>query len=221
MPVNLNRIIVIDFETGGRDPTTCEVLQIAAIPLNPRTLNVEQQSPFSSLVKPFNWDNVEQKALDKNKLKRDELEKAPSLDIVWPKFVNYVKSFNRGGKEFFAPIAAGYNLKNFDMPIVKRLCEKYGDMSGNRQNVFNTRIELDVLDICFLWFESSKEPKNYQLDSVREYLGVPLKGAHNALVDVVDTGKIISRFLKLHRGLLKRIKFAGAFNGEERWNTAE
>lgn len=210
--MNFNQIIVFDMETGSTNPETCEVLQIAATVIDPRTLEIKSQHEFNSLIKPNNWANVEAKALEVNKLKKEDLEAAPCLPVVWRKFVEYVEKFNHNKSFYTAPIAAGANIKNFDCPIVERLSKTFGNVDKEgKSSLFNKRDRIDLLDICFLWFENHKEPENYKMDTLRDYLGLSKEGAHNALQDVRDTAKIISRFMRFHRNISKPSKFKGAF----------
>ena len=64
-----------------------------------------------------------------------------------------------------------------------------------------------------LLFESDREVERFNLEYVCGYLGLPHQNAHRAKEDVLATGAIIMRFLKLHRRLLTsgKIKFKNSF----------
>ena len=64
--------------------------------------------------------------------------KAPLPKTVWKKFEDFCNKFNFRGSSYTAPIAAGYNIIGFDLPIAQRMCEMYGttDVKG-RQAIFN------------------------------------------------------------------------------------
>jgi len=216
MSINYNDIIVFDFETGSKDPNTCEPLSLAASVLDCRTLELKS-SNFEILIQPTNWDNVEAEALAVNKLKREDIEtKGVPQRVAWESFSTFVKKFNKNGTVWSAPVACGHNIKKFDMTIVDRMCKLYGptDAKDKQQTLFNRRDIIDLLDLCFLWFENNKEPDNYKLDTLRDFFGLSREGAHSAIVDVQQTAQIVSRFLKFHRRLSQKASFRGAFLNE-------
>ena len=114
---------------------------------------------------------------------------------------------------FTAPIAAGYNINRFDLPIMQKLSVKYKNVNkeGN-SSLFYPRDVIDVMNLIFYWFEASKDLKSYSLDNLRDYLGISKEGAHDALKDVKDSAEIMIRFLKLHRKLGAKVKFRDSFN---------
>lgn len=222
--MNNNTIIVFDFETGGKNPYKCQPTQIAAIALHSRKLTIEPNGIFNSEICPIfddekaiaaGYDPLEDKALEVTKKTREQLAKAPSLDIVWQKFVEFVASFNYKKSSFTAPIPCGYNIINYDMPIIQRMCEKYGqvDKSG-RQNLFNQIFKIDLMDTVFTWTENNPEIKSRSLTAMCEYMGLPqanIDGAHDALQDVKNTANILIKFLKYHRALAEKTKFEKSF----------
>lgn len=211
--LNYNDILVFDFETGSTSPDTCEVLQLAATVIDARTLNIKPNSEFNSLIKPVDEKQIQAKALEINKLKLEDLRLAPNLNVVWNSFVGFIKKFNKKGSVWSAPIAAGHNIKGFDMPIIERLCKQFGNIDKDgKNNIFYRRNLIDLLDMCFPWFENNKDVPDYKLDTLREYLGISKEGSHNAIVDVRDTANIISRFLRFHRNVAAKTVFKGKFN---------
>ena len=50
--MNNRWIIVIDFETDGTDPNTCNPVELAAVPIEPRTLEIKASKAFSAVIKP-------------------------------------------------------------------------------------------------------------------------------------------------------------------------
>jgi DNA polymerase III epsilon subunit-like protein len=139
----------------------------------------------------------------------------PKQDHSWKMFVNYLDKYHsRSSKksQFSAPIAAGYNINRFDLHIVDRLSNKYGNLNKEqRTNLFYPRDVIDAMNLVFYWFEHNNELKSYTLDSLREYFGISKDGGHDALKDVKDTAAIIIRFLKLHRSLGQKVKFKNSF----------
>ena len=140
----------------------------------------------------------------------------PKQEIAWKMFVDYLDKYHsRSSKkksQFSAPIAAGYNIYRFDLPIIQRLSKKYKNTNKEgSSNIFFPRDVIDMINLVFYWFSHNNELKSYTLDSVRDYMGISKDGAHDAIKDVKDTAEIMIRFLKLHRNLSEKIKFKGSF----------
>lgn len=226
--INYNKICVFDFETDGSDPRICSPVQIAAVIIDPIHLEIVDDSEFNINFKPEVLENTtnyqyETDILDfHSKVKecsKEEVLKAwykyPKQEQSWKMFVNYLDKYHsRSSKksQFSAPIAAGYNINRFDLHIVDRLSNKYGNLNKEkRTDLFYPRDVIDAMNLMFYWFESNNDLKSYTLDSVRDYFGISKVGAHDALKDVKDTAEIIIRFLKLHRKLGQKIKFNKAF----------
>lgn len=174
---------------------------------------------FESLMKPLDFDALEDRALEINGKTKEMLEAAPLTSVVWEQFATFCAQYNLGGKSdgFSAPLAAGYNINNFDMVIVQRLCETYKMLNKEgKQSIFNNVYTHDLMPIVTHWFNGQKEPTRYNMDALREYFGISKEGAHDALKDVYDTAAILCRFMKLTRTLQEpdrkpRIRFQNAF----------
>lgn len=226
--INYNKICVFDFETDGSDPYSCSPVQIAAVMIDPIQLCVIPDSEFNAFFKPecleknpnheYEGDildfHAKVKGTDKNSILA-EWKQYPSQKTSWNLFVDYMDKYHsRSTKksQFSAPIAAGYNIHRFDLPIVQRLSEKHGNLNKEkRSNIFAMRDTIDIMNIVFLWFENNSDLKSYSLDNLRDYLGISKDGAHDALKDVKDCAEILIRFLKLHRKMSSKIQFKGAF----------
>lgn len=201
--MNTNNIVVFDFETGGTDTKTTEPIEIAAIVLNPRTLDPIPGGRFYSLCRPTNWDIVSDEALKINGKTREQLREAPEQSVVWPAFIKFINQYNlKKNNKYTAPIPAGKNIKNFDLPIFNRLCQQYKFVDSKGEViVFNTYDVIDLDDIIRLWFEGNDELQNKKMDTLRDYFGMDKSKAHEAMTDTVQTAQLIIRFLKYFRGL--------------------
>jgi len=216
--VNVNNIVVFDFETGGDiaykngvlDASRVVPIQIACLALDPRKLHVIEGSQFCSLMRPPKGTPLNPKALEVNKLTPEQVWAAPGdWETVWKRFAHHVQRFNpKGSSPFTAPIAAGKNIRNFDMPIVQWLCDQYGFVDkGGKQTLFNQIKTIDLEDFLFHWFEGNDELPNYKMDTVREYFGLSSEGGHSADVDVDQTATLIRKFLYMYRNLSPKVKF--------------
>lgn len=223
---NNRYICVFDFETDGVNPLVCNPIQVAAVMLDPRTLNICDQ--FVSMMKPPYIDDekyfekhketIEWHAKTKN-VKAETIlkswKKAPDTKLVWKSFKEFnfkfhTKQTNQGS--FTAPIPAGYNIVNFDIPIAHRLCKEYGYLDTNgRSKLFSAVNKFDVYDMVFSWFENLTEPEALNAETLFAFLGLDTTGAHDALVDVTNTAKVLIRFLNFQRRIVPTsAKFKGA-----------
>ena len=227
--MNYRDIIVFDFETGGRNPHMCQPTQIAAVAIHARKLELQPGGTFNSEIRPIidddeaikaGVDPLEEEALKITRKTRDKLAKAPLPKTVWGKFAQFCEKYNFKKTSYYAPIAAGYNINGYDMPIVERMCQEYGpiDAKRGRQKIFNPIFTIDVMQHIYCWFENNQDVKGYSMDYMRDYLGMGDKSkenAHDALQDVKDTANIMIKFMKLQRSLLKKVQFEKTFaNGE-------
>lgn len=226
--INYNKICVFDFETDGSDPRVCSPVQIAAVMIDPIQLEIIEGSEFNTNFKPevleqsddyqYTTDILEFHSKVKGCSQEDVLnqwKKYPKQEHSWKLFVNYLDKYHtRSSKksQFSAPIAAGYNIYRFDLPIINRLSVKYGNTNKeNNTDIFFPRDVVDAMNLMFYWFEHNSDIKSYTLDTVRDYFGIDKTGAHDALKDVKDTAEILIRFMKLHRNLGQKIKFKNSF----------
>lgn len=216
--------IVFDMETGGVNPHTCQPTQLAAIAIDGRRLT--PKGVFNSEIRAVVDDKkaielglgvIEEGALKVTGKTREGIDKAPELKVVWEKFISFVNQHNFKGTSFFAPVPVGYNIINYDMIIVNRLCQKFGpyDEKSLRQKLFHQIYKIDMLDNVFMWTENDPNVKSRSMDSMRERMGLSKDGAHDALQDVKDTANIFIKFLKTHRAVSKNFVIDQAFaNGE-------
>lgn len=199
-------LVVFDTETTGLFADKQEVVQLAAVAYDPITLEQIPESDggvFNSLLKPLKEENIQQKAMDVNKLKLEDLRKAPHPKAVWLDFLAYLKRFNPSGLVTSAPIAGGKNIRNFDFPFIRALNEAYGPRKGKDKKlpvVFN-REQIDLEDQIRQWFWFDPELPNMSMDTLREFFGMSTDGAHSAIVDTMQCGQMITYFMKLTRQL--------------------
>ena len=161
--MNYKDIIVFDFETGGANPHSCQPTQIAAIAIHARKLEIQPGGIFNSEIRPIIDDDkaiakgvgpLEEKALEITRKNRTDLAKAPLPKTVWKKFAQYCDKFNFKKTSYHAPVAAGFNINNFDMVIVQRMCEEYGPLDAKRgeQKLFNPIFSIDLMQHIYCWF---------------------------------------------------------------------
>jgi DNA polymerase III epsilon subunit-like protein len=64
---NGNYLAIFDFETGGVNPESCEVLSLGAVIVHPRKLEIVEGGEFYSVIKPEDRANVSPDALAHHK----------------------------------------------------------------------------------------------------------------------------------------------------------
>jgi len=226
--INYNKICVFDFETDGTNPELCSPVQLAAVMIDPIKLEVIPNSEFNINFKPetiekdpdyeYTTDVVDFHAKVAGCSKTDIMDRwrqYPNQSQSWKMFVDYLSKYHSRSSrksQFSAPIAAGYNIYRFDLPIINRLSQKYGNTNKEgKTDLFYPRDVIDILNLVFYWFEQNSDLKSYTLDSLRDYLGISKEGAHDAVKDIRDSAEIMIRFMKLHRKLSANIKFKDSF----------
>jgi len=227
--MNLNKICVYDMETDNINPYTCNPVQLAALMINPRTLQIELGSEFNIMMRPLDIDDKDYAQRHKDTIEwHANLKNCTSEQIVetWKNAPMQKDAFNmfktyllrhhtktKKKSQFSAPVAAGYNIEGFDNIIVRRLCDSYGGLTKRGEvSLFHGRDQIDGMRMVMNWFENSDELSSYSMDSVRELLGMPSDNAHDALQDVRDTAWVITSFMKLHRRFAEQVTFKGSFN---------
>jgi DNA polymerase III epsilon subunit-like protein len=221
-------IIVFDIESDGKNPTLCSIVELASVTINGRTLKIIPDSIFHIYMKPsgierddylnrvtgyteqettqdcINW-HAKQLDIDAEQILENWKQNVDEKTGI-EQFINHVQKFNWGKKMWTSPLAAGQNIRNFDIPIIQRVCDKY-----DVKYPFWKRDVVDLMDLSFYWLSHVKDaPKSFSMDNLRDYFGLKGDGAHTAIQDIEDTAQLLIKFLKLHQTLAGKIKFKGA-----------
>ena len=216
-------IIVFDWETDSPDPLTCNPVELAAVPVDPQTLDIKQDQAFKAVIKPDDIDNEEYftkqrqdtiawhaktRGIETEEVIK-EWKKGQSERVVWKNFCTYCAKYEvdkKPGQWYVEPVPSGYNIIGFDLPIAQRLSEKH-----KTKFPFSKVNKIDMMDILFMWFENLTEPSSMKLDVVRDFFGMKASQAHEALSDTIDEAKLLVQFMKFHRKQSTVGKFKGAF----------
>lgn len=198
-----NYVAVFDFETGSLDTDEkCTPIEIACVILDPQKLEIVPDSEFNSLIHPGDFNMLQEAAMKKNRISLDALKEAPSRKVVFNNFAHYLDKYLVGTGPWAKPIAGGYNIHSFDIPIIQSVARQLNmvDKDGN-QTFFRRTPKVDLYDLFFPWFHNDNTIANMQLDTLRERFNIPKDGSHRALKDVTDTADLICRLLRLTRKL--------------------
>jgi len=220
--MNYRDYIVYDFETTSANPLTTQPVQIAAVAIHGRKLEIKEGSEFQSLMKPYlsekkckeyGVDMLEDGAVAVHGKTAEMLKKAPSTASVWKNFTEYVNQYNYKSSSFHAPIAVGYNITGFDNHIVNRLCTKdpynFGPKDKKeRPDLFNRIHSLDMLDFMFAMFENDRDVNSLSADNlIRGHMGYSKGQAHDAMSDVIMTAELFCRTMRMLRNTASKKNF--------------
>ena len=78
-----------DFETGSTDVTNTEILQIGAVVIDRNSFKIRDE--FETLMKPEDFDALEDGALKVNGLTKEELAEAPEASVMFPTFAAWIE----------------------------------------------------------------------------------------------------------------------------------
>ncbi len=181
-------LLVLDIEATGLDHDRHELIQVAAILLDKKTL--KEKKRFDSFIKPTRWKNRSKEAMAVNNITWDQLKDAPSLKTVLKKFQ---KTF--GTQITFAPY--GTILDTLMLRVAYKEC-------GMRYP-FDYHI-FDIWPVVYIYMAKKKLLNDktrfagFGLDSAAKHFKIKVPGGrHTALVDCEVEAEVL-------RQIIKRIK---------------
>jgi DNA polymerase III epsilon subunit-like protein len=181
-------LLMLDIEATGTDVTKHEIIQLAGIVLDKKTL--KEKKSFTSYVKPENWKNRDPEAMAVCNITWDQLKDAPSLKSV---LTNFDKTFGKN----VIPTTYGGNLDIVFLPAAYRKAKMKYPFEYHTFNIW---------PLCYAYMAQRKQLKNdkrfvgFSLEDLGDYLNVKrMPGRHDALGDCLYQANIM-------RALLKRMK---------------
>lgn len=168
-------LLFIDLEMTGLNPLTHEIVEVGAIVVNGRTLEVEKE--YEAKVLPKNIATATQEALDINGYSPEKWKDARPLSDV----LQELRSM--------APKAmiAGWNVW---------VDAKFLEIAYLNENIpweFDYHV-LDVVPMAWEYAQKDPELKELRLSALCERIGVPRDNLHQALADIQVT---VAAFKKL------------------------
>lgn len=156
--------VVIDIETTGLDPCQDRIIEIAAS----RIIDGRIADNYSSLINPNMI--VSDFIVELTGITNKELKKAPTIDLVLPKFLNFVGD----------DIVVGHNV-HFDLNFIY----------DNSIKLFNKPFSNDFIDTLRLSRKLLPSLGSHSLDMLTEHFGINVSEYHRALADVHTTIKLL------------------------------
>ncbi|MFH1413445.1 MAG: exonuclease domain-containing protein [Candidatus Omnitrophota bacterium] len=182
-PLDEVEFTIFDTETTGLDPRTGDrIVEIAAI----RFKGNQRISTFQSLVNP-NRD-ISEAAFQVNKITKEMLRGAPTIDKIMPEFLDFVKG----------SCLCSYNA-TFDMEFLNKELELMG--RGMLEGV-------EIVDILKMTRRLMPGLEHHALWSVADKFGIKRKQEHRALSDVELTLDVFYRL----KDMLKSKRIDGFTN---------
>jgi len=179
--VKKSKILWIDCETTGTDPSIHDIWQFAYL----IEIDGEIVDGENMYIRPFNEKHIEQKALE---IGGTTIEKLLSIDLdvrgavsqikkTWEKYIN---KFDRDDKF----VVAGYWV-SFDVGFLRAMFQKAQDKYGIGSWCFSPCLDVASFVAVAVARNKMRFP-NYKLGTVCDRLGIPID-AHDALSDIHAT----------------------------------
>lgn len=221
---NTRWYICYDWETDGKNPHEANPVQLAAVPIEPLTLEIKKEFMFNVTIRP--------PGIDKDEYFTDDVEAtiqwhANNLGITtdeviekwkngvpqktaWKNFCTFCAKYEvdkKFGQWYPAPIPMGYNIITYDNIISERMAKKH-----KTKMPFSTVNKIDIFDMMYMWLNNLDEPQDFKMDTLRKWFGMKTTGAaHDAETDVLEEAAIGVRFLKFMKKQSRVDKFKGSF----------
>ena len=178
----MHPIVHFDLETGGL-ALEHPIIQIAAVAAMPNGQIVRE---FQRKI-DFDRHEADPEALKINHFDEAvwQKEQKPLVQVL-AEFAGFLKPYcftemisKRTGKGYMVARLAGYNCATFDMPRLSRAYKEFMIFLPAHPAPY------DVMQLAMWHFLGyARKPASFKLADVCAYCGIPIDGAHDALVDV-------------------------------------
>lgn len=184
-----------DTETTGLYTWKNELYQIGAV----MEIDGEVVGEFSGFCRPVSMSNVDPGALKVSNRTMADLQSYGSHQEMFKNFLKFLSKFHDfKSKETITLI--GQNIIKFDVPFLKKFFDLngYGDKSRLFDKLFGYQF-IDLYPFNFFLRQVGYIPKSsrLKLDVMRDFYGVKIAHAHDALEDAKSTREIMKIIEKL------------------------
>lgn len=178
-------LLILDIEATGLDVTKHEIIQLAAVLLDKKTL--KEKASFSSYVKPRYWNRRNPESMAVCNITWEDVKNAPSIKTVLQKFT---KQFGT----HILPTTYGGNLDIVYLPAAYR---QAGLKFPFDYHTFN------FWALCYTYMAKRKKLTNkkrfagFRLEEVARELKVAVpENRHDALVDCLFEAAVLRKLVK-------------------------
>jgi len=194
----MTKMLFFDIESGGLT-TDHAILQISGI----IDINGKVMEEFDFYVKPFPTDLIDDKALEINGIKREEIENFEEPSIVCKKIITifnkYIDKYDKTDKF----ILIGHNIVHFDVPMLinwfYKNNEKYFGSFLNLKKKLDTLCLVESMRVLKVLPDSP----NNKLGVLCEEYGIKAENLHNSLNDIRVNRELAYKLAKLIKFNLK------------------
>ena len=188
------KAVFIDTETTGLNHLKNGLIQLSGSVCTIKDIEIVEHENFDYKIRPLSADIIEDRALEVNKVTREQIESYPSAGEVYQKFVgmlgNYCDKYDKTDKFFFI----GYNAR-FDYDFCRSWFEKLSDKYFGSWFYFPP---IDVMNSAIV--ELMKERhllENFKLGTVCNHFGITVKAEnlHDADVDIKLTQELFKKII--------------------------
>lgn len=174
-------ILLIDLETTGLDASKQEIIQIAAILLDKKTL--KEKKFFVSYVKPTKWAQRNLVSMQINKISFDTLKNAPSVEKV-------LNNFNA---EFGTNVVLAYYGGPVDMDFLRAAYKKINKPFKFDYHYFNLWPVFYAYLASKNLLKNSKKFSGFSLEDLMKKFKIKSKSRHDALEDCRIEAEILRK----------------------------
>lgn len=182
-------ILIVDVEASGLDANTYELIQLAAVLVDKKTLRIKQE--FSSYIRPQKWEKRSRAAMAVNKIKKTDLMDAPALTSV-------IQEFNK----LFPPkqVVFAHYGGVIDIDYIRAAFKKLGRKFPYHPYDYHF---FDIWSICYSYAATHKLLKNrkrftgFSLDDLAKHFKIKTPGKrHDALTDCLIETEVFRKIMQ-------------------------
>ncbi len=177
-------ILLIDTEATGLDLNKHELIQLAGILLDKKTL--KEKKKFNSYIKPTKWKNRDPEAMKVNRLTLDQLKNAPGAKQV-------IKKFDAA---FPHKVIIAYYGGPLDMDFLRHLYKKIGKKFPFDYHFFN------IWGLFYAYLARHNKLKNHKrftgftIENLMKEFNISSTDRHDALEDCRIEAEIMRHIMK-------------------------
>lgn len=184
----MKKLLFIDVETTGLDPKKNDIVQIAGIIEWDGIIKKE----FNLTCQPFNWGNINKKALTMQRKTIEDLKRYDTPDMTFNRllaiFDHYINKYDK--TDVFTP--AGHNIW-FDIRFLHQFFRKNGNQYFWS---YITRKVIDLKPMAMRYKKAGKiNPENFKLETLAKEFNLKLN-PHDAMSDV----RVMREIIKIIQG---------------------
>ena len=178
-------LLLVDLETTGLDAQKHEIIQIAAILLDRKTL--KEKEAFSSYIKPAKWKKRDLESMKINGITWENLKSAPSLKEVLAQFSKLFKP---------SDVVLSYYGGPLDMDFLRAAYAEVGMKWRFDYHFFN------LWGMFYAFLASRGQLKNpsrhagFSLEDLMSKFKIRSKNRHDALEDCRIEAEILRKIIK-------------------------